>query len=648
VSGVLFAPLPFRDADRVFDLLLRSNDRGDITSALPLEVWDRVEAGSPVIEAISASQPSSVTVHWDGEPERLRTRRVTPSFHRVFGVVPLLGRGFAADEADGSSSVVLMGNRLWRSRFNGDSAVVGQRILVDNVAHTVIGVMPAVFRAQYNEEPDLWFPMAVARAGGPREETVNATIRLAEGVSQQRAEAWLSAAAQTWMPFRRPAESARATPWLLPIGKRIYGDVERPLQVLLGAVILVLALVAANVATLFVSHSQSRQRELGVRRALGASVGRQVRQLITESLTLTMIGGILGTLASYWIVSGVRTLGVRVLPRMDTVTLDWRVLAFAVAATMVTGVVGGLAPALTARRDTSLLPAGGRVTARRTPAMLVVIQVTLTVVLLVGAGLLGKGFLRVLPDEPGFALENRATLLVRLNDLPAYPESEAGRTARFVSDVGERLRAVPGVRAVAATSFVPFFGSRSTADVRLPDSDPSAAPLRAYQNLVTPNFFEVMEIAIPRGRPFSASDRLGTEGVAIVNETTAAPWWPGEDPIGRRFVVDGTREVRTVVGVSADGRSFGGDTRIRPEVYFPVAQASSNSVTFVVHTERSPAALARDLHRAVWAVAPRLPIGNSSDHATIASESVRRPRYIAWSMALFSMAAVCLSGLAVY
>jgi predicted permease len=648
VSGVLFAPLPFPNADRVHELLLRSNDRGDHTAALPIEVWDRVQAGSPVIEDIAASEPFSVTIHWNGEPERLRTRRVTPSFHRVFGVAPVLGRGFTADEADGTSSVLLLGNRLWRSRFNGDSSIVGQSIQVDNVAHTVIGIMPPVFRAQYGDEPDLWFPMAVGKGRGRPDETVNATVLLADGVSQQRAEAWLSTAAPTWMPFRRAADSARATPVLLPIAEAIHGDVERPLHVLLGAVILVLALVAANVATLFVSHTQARQRELGVRRALGASVGRQVRQLITESLTLTAIGGMLGMLASFWIVSGVRTLGVRVLPRMDTVTLDWRVLLFAVAATMVTGLLGGLAPAFTSRRDTSLLPAGGRVTGRRTPALLVVIQVTLTVVLLVGAGLLVKGFLRVLPDEPGFALENRATLLVSLADLPAYPEDDPGRTHRFISDVSEQLGAVPGVRAVAATSFVPFYGSRSTADVRLPGGDPSAAPLRAYQNLVTPNFFDVMEVPIRRGRPFTASDRSGAAGVAIVNETTAARWWPGEDPIGKQVLLDDSREVGTVVGVSADGRSFGGDTRIRPEIYFPVSQASSNYVTFVVHTERSPAALARQLHRAVWAVAPRLPIGNSSDLATIALESVRRPRFFAWTMGLFSVAAVFLSGLAVY
>lgn len=649
VSGILLSPLPFPHPERVFTVELRAPD-GRTSSAVSAAGYLRMADRSPVIESVAHAIPDGAIVDWSGEPERLSGRRVTPSFFGVFGVVPLIGRPFTTDEAVQRERVVLLGHALWRARFNGDSGVVGRALVLDDVSHTIVGVMPAAFRAHYVLEPDLWLPLDVSMTGASDGSgSVNPIVRLAEGVTRARAETWLATVLGERMVSARSRDSVAATPGLVPIRERIHGDVSRPLQVLLGSVMLVLLLVAANVATMFLARSAARERELGVRRALGASLARQVRQLVTESVTLTALGGLAGVALSYWIIGAIRGLGVRVLPRMDAVTLDWRVATFAVVATILTGVVGGLAPALTARRDARVAAGGARVTGLRLSSALVMVQITLSVVLLVGAGLLAKSFLRVVPTEPGFAIEHRATLTVSLRDLPDYPPDDARAARRFVRDVREALRQVATVRDVAAMSFLPFVGSASYVEIKLSGRPAAERTLMAFENRVTANFFDVMRIPIQRGRAFTEADREGAEPVAIVNETAAARWWPGEDPIGRQVTVQGSEHAAvTVVGVSRDGRLFGPDTRIRPQIFLPAEQANPRFVSFIVHTSGDPRGIARDLRRAVWRVEPRLPVGSAGDVATVALESVRRPRFFAWAMGAFALAAVSLSALAVY
>jgi putative ABC transport system permease protein len=653
VSGILLSPLPFSTPDRVATLELRSGE-GSSTAAFPAEAYLRIAAGSPVIDVIAAYQPSSVAALWNGEPERISGERVTPSFFRVYGITPVVGRAFTDDEAESRAPVVLLGNELWRTRFNADPSVVGRRIVLEDAPYTVIGVMPPRFRAQFTDDRGVWQPMTVApRDTAGRASSVNAVVRLADTVTRARAEAWLSTVVHGRMPSSTYNDSVSASPALVPIAELVYGDVERQLRVLLGAVLLVLVLVAANVATMFLVRTAAREQELDVRRALGASAGRQLRQLVTEAVALTAIGGAAGAAASYWSIGAIRGLGIRVLPRMDDVALDWRVLFFAVAATMLTGIVGGLAPALAAGRGSSLAgrtAASARVTNQRTSSTFVVAQIALSVVLLVGAGLLMKGFLRVLPTDPGFAVDNRAVLMVRLRDQPSFPDTNAEASRRFLYEVADRMRGVRGVREVAAMSFAPFFGSVSIADIELPGRAPSEKPFSAYQNFVTANFFDVMRMPLRRGRAFSAADNDGSRRVAVINETAAARWWPGENPIGKLLTLRqrGERSVITVVGVSGDGRLAGRDTKIRPEIYLPVAQTNPRFITFVAHTSVAPRSISRELQRAIWAVAPRLPIGTTSDLWTVASDSVRRTRFFSVAMTMFAVVAIGLTGLGIY
>jgi putative ABC transport system permease protein len=652
VSGILLTPLPFSAPNRVFELELKSVE-GRASAAFPFDAYLRIAAGSRMVEAVAAYRPSSMTVQWNDEPENARAELVTASFFRAFGISPIVGRAFTVAEEEESAPVVLLGYEMWTARFNGDPAVVGTRLTLDGAPYTVIGVMPPHFRAHFTIEPELWLPTHVGTATVRADHDVNALIRLRDGVSQASAEAWLATVTRARMESSTRKDSVAAWPSLAPIRDAIVGDVQRPLLVLLGAVLLVLALVAANVATMFLARSSARERELGVRRALGASAGRQLRQLVTESATLTAIGGALGIIVSYWAVGAIRGLGVRVLSRMDAVALDWRVLGFAVAGTMLTGIVGGLVPALSTRRDsTSDMrdASAARVTGHRTSSSLVIAQITLSVVLLVGAGLLVKGFLRVLPTDADFALENRATVSFELRGARAYPDSDRFAARRFVHDVSEGMRRVSGVREVAVTSFLPFTGMVSSTEIDIPGHPAEGKARRAYQNIITNNYFDVMRISLRRGRAFTAADNEGTGRVAIVNEAAASRWWPGEDPIGQQVTVGESGDVfsATVVGVARGGRLFGNDTRIRPEIFLPIAQDKARFLSFVVHTSVDPRSIAHDLKRAVWAAAPGLRISSTTDLATTASNSVRRARFFSWAMGVFAAVAVALSAMAVY
>jgi putative ABC transport system permease protein len=647
VSGVLLSSLPFPHADRIASFEFAGPD-GSISSAVPIEVYRHVASGSPVIEAIGASYPSSAGVDWNGEPESASVQYATPSFLRVFGTLPVVGRNFTPEEADTHAPVVLISNAAWHEHFRADPSVVGRHIGLDGVPHTIVGVLPPDFRAHMNREQTIWRPMDVRERGNG---SVNAMVLLRPGVTRKAAESWLATFAHVRIMADNQRDSVSAIPTLPSISERIYGYTTKPLLVLFGAVMLVLVLVAANVATMFLARSSARTQELQVRRALGASGGRQVRQLITEATTLTAIGGVIGILISYWTVSAVRGMGNLVIPRMESVALDWRVIGFSLAATVFTGAVGGLAPALTTRRASSNLRSAsdGRVTGRRTSTALIVVQITLSVVLLVGAGLLLKSFLRIAPSDPGFAVENRAMLYVELSGKSWFPDTGRFAGRQLTHDVAERMKRVTGVVDVGVTSFVPLTGSISTREVDLPGKPKPNAPLRAVQNVISPNYFDVMQMKVLRGRSFNATDVEGRERVAIVNETAVHRWWPNENPIGQQVAIHDRETFNaTVVGVVNDARLVGQDTKVRAELFLPIEQSNPRYISWVAKTNVDPRLIAHDLRKALWSVAPQMPVETDNSLAAIAEKSVRRTRFFSSAMTFFAVASVTLCALAVY
>jgi predicted permease len=354
---------------------------------------------------------------------------------------------------------------------------------------------------------------------------------------------------------------------------------------------------------------------------------------------------------SFWTVSAVRDLGNLVVARADAIALDWRVLAFAAAATILTGAIGGLAPALTMRNGSLNASdfAETRVTGRRASSALIVVQITLSVVLLVGAGLLLKSFLRIMPSNPGFAVENRAVVSVELEGKAWFPDTDRVSARRLIGDVSQRMRRVKGVVDVGVTSFVPLTGSISTREIELAGRPTPPTPVRSIHNLISPNFFDVMQMSIRRGRPFNAGDDEGRERVVIVNETAARRWWPGENPIGRQITIGDLKKYNaTVVGVVGDARLVGQDTKVRSEIFLPIAQSHPRYISFIARTGVDPRSVAHDLRKALWAIAPQMPVMTSTDIASIAARSVRRTRFFSSAMSFFAGASVVLCALAVY
>jgi predicted permease len=647
VSGILLAPLSFSGQDRVFSLELSSAE--GLWAAIPGDTYLRLAAGSPVFQAVTATRPTGATVDIGGEPTRLSMAAITPSFFRVYKMHPVVGRSFTDDEVATRAPVLLLGYDQWTTNFGADRDIVGKTIRVDGVPNTIVGVMPPRFYGNfegYRFKPSLWVPFRIDPS-----EAVNPIVRITDGVDARTAEAWLRTVMHLRVEARRSVDSLAAVPVLVPVTERIYGDVKQPLMILLGAVLLVLILVAANVATMFLARAASRETELDVRGALGASVGRQFRQLITESMTLTSTGGLLGLAASYVAISVVRSLGQSVLPRMDNVGIDWRVLVFALSAVIATGCSGGVAHALAARRHRSRAAAGGvRVTGSRTSSMLVVVQVALSVVLLVGAGLLVKGFMRIAPTSPGFSVANRATVQVSFDPRSADPDTSVAGRWRLTSRIAARMRETPGVEDVAVTTFAPLTGMVFIVNVQPPGWTPAAARLTAYENVISPNYFAVMKIPLERGRALTAMDREGAEPVAVINETAAGRWFPGRNPIGQRVTLEHrpAPEVVTIVGVVRSSRMVGRTTRLVSELYRPLAQTLVSYATFIAATSGDPKATLPALRRAVREVAPRAGITESTDLQSTATESVSEPRFFSVAMSLFAVAALALSALGVY
>jgi predicted permease len=574
---------------------------------------------------------------------------MTASTFAVYGIVPQLGRPFSTAEADHGDAVALLGHEAWLSQFGRDSSIIGRTIAVDGRPVTIIGVMPRGFRGRRLTEPVLWIPMTTGRAGAP---PLTAVVRLRDGVTRMQAEAALVPLLPSRMESNTHTDSIPARPSLVPVTDLILGSARQPLFVMLGAVGLVLVIVISNISTMLLARTAARADELRMRRALGASTGRQLRQLLAESMVLTGAGSAIGLAIALWLTPTICAMGADVLPRTETIGMDWRVALFFLAATSLVGVASGLPAALTAGRSPGLRLEAARGSARapRASAILVAAQIAFSLTLLVGAGLLVKGFLRIIPRDPGFAAENRATVSVRLQGRPPFNTGGAEAGRRFLQSVLMRVRAIDGVRNVTASSYLPFIRMAALVEVAIPDQPQAARPIKAFRNTVDWNFFAVMEMQILQGRAFTAADRTGSEKVAIVNQAAARRWWPGQNAIGRRLAYSeaGSTYNTTVVGVVRDARRNGTDTRIRQELFVPATQGSIQSINFIAHVNGNPRDYERALRHAVWMVTPELPIETVTDLESIMSESIAPPRFFAAVLSAFGLSAAALTAFGLY
>ena len=651
VDAVMLRSLPFEDPDRLVRIweLTRDGDRFSVAEP----AYRELAATSRTLRPVAAYRDHDVGVVLaeGGGPQRITAVPASASFVTVLGVQPQLGRTFPDDDrAEGAERRVLLSDRLWRSRFNGASDIIGRRITLDGNRFTVMGVMPPGF--DFPGNADAWTQL-VADANADRGDKALAVIaRLAPGATLEQAAGELRETSRRWSqayPETNGGWNAEAVPFRDWIISPRFRDA---VWMLFGAVTLLLLLACANVANLLVARAMSRQGEMRIRTAVGAARGRLVRQLFAESAALALLGTATGVLIAVWSVEAVRALGGGGLPRLDSLRVDGSVLMFACAAGLVSCLTFGLAPAVYATRVDlrSALDEGARYTIRSTRLRhtLVVVEVALALLLMVGAGLLGNSFIRLMNVDPGFDVEG--TLAVPIGHRPAsYP---ADRVADFYRDLLDRVRAIPGVTAAGATTTNPFrqggFSNNVTPEDRASEAPPSGLVQAGWRS-VTPGFFDAMGIPVHAGRAFADSDRDGSERVVVVSETLARRLWPGESPIGKRIYWGGTSgRTRTVVGVSGDIRDVQLDVESTPMVFVPHAQVDMPVLTMVVRTaepvERIAPAIRQRL-RDLDAGLPAPPIYRLADSRAAGAMA---PRFNLSLLAAFATIALVLAVTGVY
>jgi putative ABC transport system permease protein len=668
VNAVLLRELPYEQPERLVRLwgtnAQQSAPRGagdyyDFNIA-PNDFADW-RAANHVFDSIAVfSSFGSVTLTGGDEPVRLRCPVVSTEFFRVLGMRPALGRFFLPEEEQqGKHRVVVLSYATWQGRFNSDPKIIGQTLALNGNSYTVVGVAPKNFehpRPNPAAEPEMWRPLALQLEASERNNHwLHAIARLKAGVSAEQAQAEMNLI-NGQLERQYPDSNAGRGVKLSSLHEAMVGNIRPALSVLFGAVGFVLLIACANVANLLLARSSTRQREMAIRTALGASRLRVIRQLLTESLLLAILGGALGMLLALWATDLLVGLSGGEIPRLGAISVDGRMLGFTALVSLLTGIIFGLAPALEASRpDLNVsLKEGGRVSTgggrQRFRRALIISEVALSLVLLVGAGLMMKSFWRLQHVELGFNPENLLTMDL---SLPQTRYAERGQAALFQQRLVERIAALPGVASAASVSILPLSGGNScdgmTIEGRPPAnaSDIPCVEVRAS----SPDYFRTMGIPLRRGRALNEHDTSDAPAVVVVNESLARRFFPGQDPIGRRInhgEPDKAPVWREIVGVVGDVRHFGPETETRPEFYEPQLQSPSFGTSLVVRSDADLAGLAAAIRGELRAMDKDLPVYNLKSMQELVSESVAQPRFRTLLLAIFAAVALLLSATGLY
>jgi len=657
VDAILLRPLPFPRAEQLITFFGTAPDKGLPEVSYPEGLFMVYQERSRTMQSLAAFSSAGVTLTGYGDPQRLDLGLVTTDFFTVLGTRPLLGRTLVADDArSDSATVTVIGHALWQSQFGGDSAVLGRTISLNNQPFEVIGVMPAGF--DYPNHAQLWIPLRLH----PTQFNcwcLNTVARLAPGQTVTQARVEVERITDEFAPGRPdvfPEYQPGARAVALSLLQRTVGDVRRPLLVVLAAGGLVLLIACANIATLLLARASARERELTVRCCLGASRSRIASQLLTESLVLSLSGAVGGILLSIWGIGALRRVSADWLPRGDELSVDPRVLGFGVALALVTGLLFGLAPALRASRvELQLaLKEGARASAsaasRRLSDAFVVTQFAVSLVLLVGAGLSLKSFRRLTAVSPGYRVEQ--VLLARVPvPYPRYASDTAVRI--FYDRLLERVRAIPGVRAVGIANRVPLTPGNNQDNVMAEGKDPRPGEPVLVANVrnVTPQYFEAIGTPLLKGRTFTSADAGAAPRVAIVDESFAQHFWPGEDPINKRFRHGGdtgTGRWVTVVGLVPNVKHAALDERPSLQVYEHFAQRTSWNDFLVVRSALASEGLVKALRVQVAALDPLIPLYEIRTMAQALDRTLSTRRTTDTLLVGFALAALVLAAIGIY
>jgi putative ABC transport system permease protein len=658
VHGVLLKRLPYGDPDRLVQVF--HSDNGGTHSSMSGPDFFDVTRLSRTLEDGAIIARSRTVLTGNGEPVRLDAAQVSAQFFDVLRVEPLIGRTFRPEENQpGNTQVAVLSYGIWQQRFGGASRVIGQRIMLDGVSTEVVGVMPEGFafpvgrvlwtpivydNALTTESRGAWYLIAIGRArpGVPLDQ-VSAEV---ETIGQQLAKQY-------------PDQNEGVRIIAVPLLEATVGDVRRAVLTLLGAVAFVLLIACANVANLLLARAAARGSEMAVRTALGAGRGRLVRQLLTESVLLSVVGGALGLLLAVWGVDVLKSLRPDGIPRLDDVRVDWIVVAFTIAVAVLTGMVFGMVPAWQSTREAlsgALKEAGrGALTSRSGARMrhaLVIAEMALAVMLLAGAGLLIKSFSRLSAVDPGFEVRSALAFDLSLPDLRyEKPETQVA----FFDQLMPRLKSIPGVQSAGAVMALPLSGTSFVLSFQVagrPPVPPAQRPVMQVR-VADVGYFPAVGIPLQRGRWLTDDDRAGSPQVVLLTETAARRFFPNEDPIGKRITLgwgrdDGARAGGEVVGIIGDLKETGLAEADPPQIYVPFRQWPVQGMAVVLKTAVPPESVTASARREVQAVDPNLPIANVRTLEQVVARSISQPRFYMTLLAAFAGVALLLAAIGIF
>ncbi|MFB0554788.1 MAG: ABC transporter permease [Phycisphaerae bacterium] len=675
VNSILLGSLPYKDSERLVMVWGSYPKKGVKETAVSYPEYLDWKKQNTAFEHLACYNYWPISITGGNEPERVFGLQVTADLFPLLESHPLHGRTYGPDEdRPGCDPVVVLSYGLWQRNFGRDPDIIGKIVKLDGKSFTVTGVMPPDFEFPPNMtaggrtimyQIDLWIPLApYAYDKGRGMNNFLSIGKLKEGVSLQQAQTEMTMIASR-LEKEYPDFSKGRSVNLVPLHEQVVANIRLALIILLGSAGFVLLIVCANIANLLLARATGRKKEMAVRSALGAVRMRLIRQLIVESVLLSLIGGLLGLLLTLCGTDLLVALAPRDIPRMDRISIDGKVFAFTLTLSLVTGLIFGLIPALRASRPNlhdNLKEGTTRITTDpgnyRIRNGLLIAEVALSLILLVGAGLMIKSFSNLLSVDPGFREESQLIFEIQL---PAKDYPEDHQVRRFFSELVNRVQALPRVQSVGAVNYLPMIGFKITNNFTIDDLLPSSSsekPIAEFRSVI-PGYFRTMGISLLAGRLFHERDAEDASRVVIISESVARRHWPHESPIGKRLSCapladvmrggwDGSVVSREIVGVVSDVRHFGLKQPMTEFIYFPHGQDPWLLMTFVLKTVGNPRSFVAPIRKEVCALDPAIPICNVQTMKEILSQAIERDRFLTLLLGVFALLATTIASVGIY
>jgi len=668
VNAIVLRPLPYGTPDRLVMVWGKNLKSGSVKSGLSVPDVNDFREQNSVFEQIATFSYDDFNLSAGDEPEHVPGTMVSANFFSVLGVTPQPGRAFLPEEGEpGAARVVIISNGLWKRRFGASPSIIGQTIPLNGASFQVVGVAPPGFKSP-NPEDELWIPMSFDGGDRLRVPSIASApdlhnrarrfligvARLKPRITRDQAQTEMDTVARR-LEQQYPNSNIGISVNIISISEEVLGDIHRPLLILLAAVGLVLLIACANVANLLLARAAGRQKEMAIRAALGAGRLRVIRQLLTEALILGFIGGALGLGLAYLAIRLLAALNLANIPRVGEINIDGRVLAFTLLVSLLTSIIFGLAPALQSSKPNlnEALQEGSRGSTggkggRRTRSLLVILEVAITQLLLICAGLMIKSFWTLQHVNPGFNPDGVLTMHITL---PPSKYAEDYQVAGFFDQVIKGVETLPGVLSVGAINTLPLGTDKITFRFTI-DGRPPATPgerLTANFRAISDGYFHAMEIPLLGGREFTEHDRNKSAPVVIINESMARRYWPDEDPVGKRMTIPSAGGVsREIVGIVGDVKHSSLDTESGAEMYVPYLQSPGSFMALVVRASGGPMGLVSAVRGQVLGVDKSQPVYDIRTLNQVVGDSLSQPRLYAVLLGVFGFLALALAVVGVY